>query len=194
MGKSLIQPPIKINFYYGRYLSSGCVMDGPAFTPWQDDGLWMPAAPCRGRSRTQQRWHQSNYCPPHHGNGGRGVEEGWGQRGGGCFIHTPAPPSLLPHCPVTLPARVMKALRAVMIGHRWIDGQIEGWINRFIFWLIDWGDSLFHSSLRCNLSYFFNITYTTKLVLTSLLDYYTKKLVAAVMIASLCLTIETMLV
>lgn len=48
MGKSLIQPPIKINFYYGRYLSSGRVMDGPAFTPWQDDGLWMPAAPCWG--------------------------------------------------------------------------------------------------------------------------------------------------
>lgn len=37
MGKSLIQPPIKINFYYGMYLSSGCLMDGAAFTPWQFD-------------------------------------------------------------------------------------------------------------------------------------------------------------
>lgn len=33
MGKSLIQPPIKINFYYGRYLSSGCMMDGPGVYP-----------------------------------------------------------------------------------------------------------------------------------------------------------------
>lgn len=82
MGKSLIQPPIKINFYYGRYLSSGCVMDGPAFTPWQDDGLWMPAAPCWGRSRAQQRWHQSNYCPSHHGNAERKAVWRWWQRGG----------------------------------------------------------------------------------------------------------------
>ena len=37
MGKSLIQAPIKINFYYGMYLSSGCLMDGAAFTPWQFD-------------------------------------------------------------------------------------------------------------------------------------------------------------
>lgn len=45
--------------------------------------------------------------------------------GGGCFIHTPALPSLPPpytlSCVVT---GVMKAVRAVMIGHRGMDGQI----------------------------------------------------------------------
>lgn len=135
MGKSLIQPPIKINFYYGRYLSSGCVMDGPAFTPWQDDGLWMPAAPCRGRSRTQQRWHQSNYCPPHHGNGGREVEERWGQRGGGVggVPHTHTCTSFHPSLLTVLlrhrhkVTRAMKAVRALMIGHRWMNGHMAGW-------------------------------------------------------------------
>lgn len=127
MGKSLIQPPIKINFYYGRYLSSGCVMDGPAFTPWQDDGLWMPAAPCRGRSRTQQRWHQSNYCPPHHGSGGREVEERWGQRGvcvcvwmGGCFLYTPAPPLTPPSMLSCYAMRMLEAVRPIRM-NRWMD-------------------------------------------------------------------------
>lgn len=30
--------PIKINFYYGMYLSSGCLMDGAVFSGWQVEG------------------------------------------------------------------------------------------------------------------------------------------------------------
>lgn len=45
MARPLIQPPIKINFYYGMYLSSGHLMDGVAFSPWQVDGL-SAAMPC----------------------------------------------------------------------------------------------------------------------------------------------------
>lgn len=42
MGKSLIQPPIKINFHYGTCLSSGCLMDGAASRPWQAPGAGAP--------------------------------------------------------------------------------------------------------------------------------------------------------
>ncbi len=45
--------PIKINFYYGMYLSSGCLMDGTAFSAWQVEGLqthYLLGRICLGRA------------------------------------------------------------------------------------------------------------------------------------------------
>lgn len=121
MGKSLIQPPIKINFYYGRYLSSGCVMDGPAFTPWQDDGLWMPAAPCRGRSRTQHadtRVITALLATATKGEGG--------------MLYTHTCTSLQPSFHTVLSQHQHKVRRVMKAGCRRMDEQTQGWIMRFV--------------------------------------------------------------
>lgn len=147
MGKSLIQPPIKINFYYGRYLSSGCVMDGLAFTPWQDDGLWMPAAPCRGRSRSSNADTRVIIALL------ATAREGGGKcrKGGGGVLYTntctftstpPHPTVLWRHW-----SKMMKGMKTTGTGHEQTDGKNKPRIMERVSILKT--DSFFMACRRC---------------------------------------------
>lgn len=60
--------PIKINFYYGMYLSSGSLMDGAAFSAWQVEGSQthcLLGRICLGRAAVIIQYETTSYTHAH---------------------------------------------------------------------------------------------------------------------------------